>query len=112
MSSAVINHFLSNLPEVKIFDLQLVDGHCITPFDIYHVTPTGKESYVRAVAFAGTEREHSILIDKADIIEDIRTNKVSGSVWIDLTMDAPTTISQALGLAIESKCREYADSQV
>jgi hypothetical protein len=96
----------ATLPEVKVFDLQLVDGHCITHFDIYYVTPIDGESYVRAVAFPRTPREYLVLIDKADHIEDLSKNVVSKTVWIDLDLGYPTPLSQNLGAAIEAKCSE------
>lgn len=99
-------NLLAALPEVKVFDLQLVDGHCITPFDIYYVTPTDGESYVRAVAFPRTHREYQVLIDKVDQIDDLSKGVVVDSVWIDLDLGHPTPLSQDLGAAIETKCSE------
>lgn len=106
MDASISKNLLASLPEVKIFDLQLVDGHCITPFDIYHVTPEGKNSFVRALAFPGTSREYAILIDKADLVSNLSDEQSTCSIWIDLELDGPTLLSEALGAAIESKCRE------
>ncbi len=106
MNRTISSNLLSSQPEIKIFDLQLVDGHCITPYDIYHVTPQGSNSFVRAVAFPGTDRQYTVLIDKADIIANLATGEIAGSRWIDLDLDGPTTLSEALGAAIEAKCRE------
>ena len=33
-----------------------------------------------AIAFLGTERSHSVMIDKANIAENLRSGEVSGSV--------------------------------
>ena len=106
MNKTLSQHLLAGAEQVKIFDLQLVDGHCITPYEIYFVSPNSNHSYVRAIAFPGTERAHSVIIDKADIVENLATGEVSGSVWIDLDLDGPTTLSESLGAAIEAKCRE------
>jgi hypothetical protein len=106
MNATLFQNLAGSLSQVKIFDLQLVDGHCISPFEINFVSPDNSPSYVRAIAFPDTEREHSVLIDKADIVENLATGEVSGSVWIDLDLDAPTTLSESLGAAIEAKCRE------
>lgn len=106
MDATLSQNLLASLQQVKIFDLQLVDGHCITPYEINFVSPENKPSYVRAIAFPGTAREHSVLIDKADIVDNLATGEVSGSVWIDLDLDQPTTLSESLGAAIEAKCKE------
>lgn len=106
MDIALSHNLLTSLQQVKIFDLQLVDGHCITPYEINFVTPDNKHSYVRAIAFPGTAREHSVLIDKADIVENLATGEISGSVWIDLDLGEPTPLAESLGAAIEAKCRE------
>ena len=106
MDTTLSQNLLASLQQVKIFDLQLVDGHCITPYEINFVTPENKHSYVRAVAFPGTVREHSVLIDKADIVENLATGEVSGSVWLDIDLGEPTTLAESLGAAIEAKCRE------
>ena len=106
MDTTLSQNLLAGLQQVKIFDLQLVDGHCITPYEINFVTPENKASYVRAIAFPATIREHSVLIDKADIVEDLATGKLSGSVWIDIDLGEPTTLAESLGAAIEAKCRE------
>lgn len=106
MDTALSQNLLASLQQVKIFDLQLVDGHCITPYEINFVTPDNKHSYVRAIAFPGTAREHSVLIDKADIVENLATGEISGSVWIDLDLGKPTPLAESLGAAIEAKCRE------
>jgi hypothetical protein len=106
MDTRLSQNLLASVQQVKIFDLQLVDGHCITPYDIYYVTPDNKDSYVRAVAFPGTVREHSVLIDKADVIDDLSTGEVTGTVWLDLDLGEPTPVSESLGAAIEAKCRE------
>jgi hypothetical protein len=106
MYTSILQNLLNSQPETKVFDLQLVDGHCITPYDIYHVTPKDCSSYVRAVAFPGTERQYAIQIDKADVIDNLATGEITGSRWIDLEFDAPTTLSEALGAAIETKCLE------
>lgn len=112
MDTTLSQNLLASLQQVKIFDLQLVDGHCITPYEINFVTPENKHSYVRAIAFPGTERAHSVLIDKVDIIDNLATGEVSGSVWIDLELDQSTTLSESLGAAIEAKCRKRSISDI
>ena len=99
MDTTLSQNLPASLQQVKIFDLQLVDGHCITPYEINFVTPENKHSYVRAVAFPGTVREHSVLIDKADIVENLATGEVSGSVWLDIDLGEPTILSESLGAA-------------
>lgn len=106
MKTNLAHTLIASAPEVRIFDLQLVDGHCITPFDIFYVTPPGKDSFVRALAFPGTSREYAVLIDRADRFDNLATGESSGTCWIDLELGAPTILSQGLGAAIESKCRE------
>ena len=106
MDTILSQNLLASLQQVKIFDLQLVDGHCITPYEINFISPRNSHSYVRAVAFPGTERAHAVLIDKADIIENLATGEVSGSVWIDIDLGEPTPLAESLGAAIEAKCRE------
>jgi hypothetical protein len=93
MDSTLSQNLLASLQQVKIFDLQLVDGHYITPFEINFVTPENKHSYLRAIAFPGTAREYSVLIDKADIVENLATGEVSGSVWIDLDLDCKSRLN-------------------
>lgn len=110
MDTILSQNLLSSIDQVKIFDFQLVDGHCITPYEINFVTQKNGNSYVRAIAFPGTERQHAILIDKADIIENLATGEVSGSVWIDIELGEPTPLATSLGAIIEAKCRERAVS--
>lgn len=99
-------NLLAGLHQTKIFSFHLVDGHCIIPFAIHFVSPDNKQTYVGAVAFPGTTREYSVLIDKADIIENQSTGKIEGTVWIDLDLGVPTPLSRSLGAAIEARCRE------
>lgn len=110
MDATLSKNLLTAADQVKIFDLQLVDGHCITPYEINFVTPENNPSYVRAIAFPGTEREHAVLLDKADIVENLATGEISGTVWIDIELGEPTPLTKALGAAIEAKCRERAIS--
>jgi hypothetical protein len=51
-----------------------------------------------------------VLLDKADIVEDLATGEISGTVWIDIELGEPTPLTKALGAAIEAKCRERAIS--
>ena len=106
MKIELTQNLLAGAEQVKIFDLQLVDGHCITPYEINFVSPDNRPSYIRAIAFPGTDRAHSVLIDKADIVENLETGEVTGSAWIDLDLDYPTALSESLGAAIEAKCKE------
>ena len=106
MDTTLSQNLIASIQRLKIFDLQLVDGHYITPYEINFVTPENKPSYVCAIAFPGTERAHSVLIDKADIVNNLATGEISDSVWIDIDLGEPTTLAESLGAAIEAKCRE------
>lgn len=106
MNKTLSQNLLAGAEQVRIFDLQLVDGHCITPFEIYYITPENRGSCVRAIAFPGTERQYSLLIDKADIVDNLATGEVSGTVWIDIELGETTPMVASLGAAIEAKCRE------
>jgi hypothetical protein len=110
MNTTLSQNLLASLQQVKIFDLQLVDGHCIIPYEINFVTQETGNSYVRAIAFPGTERQHSVLIDKVDIIDNLVTGLVTGTLWIDIELCEPTPLAESLGAAIEAKCRERAVS--
>jgi hypothetical protein len=106
MKTAAFPHLPANMEQVKVFDIKLVEGDCIIPFDIFFVTLSPDNTYVRAVAFPGTEREYPVLIDKADIVSNLATGETRGSIWIDLDTCEPTGMSISLGAAIEKKCRE------
>ncbi len=110
MKIELTQNLLAGAEQVKIFDLQLVDGHCITPYEINFVTQENGNSHVRAIAFPGTERQHSVLIDKVDIIDNLATGEVTGTIWIDIDLCEPTPLAESLGAAIEAKCRERAVS--
>jgi len=112
MKMELTKNLLASVQEVKIFDLQLVDGHCITPYEINFIANDPSHSYVRAVAFPGTERAHAVLIDKADIVENLATGAVTGSVWIDIELGEPTPLAGSLGAAIEAKCRQRLVSDI
>lgn len=106
MKPALLRQLPANAAQVRVFDLKLVDGYCILPFDIYFVTVSKDNTYVRAVAFPGTDREYAVLIDKADIVTDLATGASNGSTWLDLDTGEPSGLSLSLGAAIEQKCRE------
>jgi hypothetical protein len=106
MKTTAFPNLPANVEQVKVFDIKLVEGDCIIPFDIYFVTVSADNTYVRAVAFPGNEREYPVLIDKADIVSNLATGETSGSIWIDLDTGEPTGMSMSLGAAIEKKCRE------
>ncbi|NCI46435.1 hypothetical protein [Sediminibacterium soli] len=101
MHTTPAGHTPASAAQVKVFELQLVDGHCLIPYAIYHVVLPNGISYVRAVAFPGTERAYAVLIDKTIS----RKNNTTAAVWIDIDLQEPTPLSRNLGAAIEYACR-------
>jgi hypothetical protein len=106
MNRSESQSLLSSLNQVKVFDLQMVDGYCIIPYHIFFMTPSDDNTYVKAVAFPGTEREHAILIDKAELTGQWLRRQIKTAVWIDIELGRPTDRSISLGAGIEMYCRQ------